>query len=114
MEIPNEILAEVDGRKDELLKFAAKLISFKTPNPPAKNTLPAQKWLAAEMKLPGRAWLRFDVEPDGEGSRIRQTALYDPVGLTGILYWYALYPVHHFVFAGMLRGIARMGEQRKP
>ncbi|MEJ2336497.1 MAG: DUF2867 domain-containing protein, partial [Gemmatimonadales bacterium] len=64
--------------------------------------------LNAEMKLPGRAWLQFEVEPlaDG-GSRIRQTAIFDPVGLFGLLYWYGLYPLHVVVFRGMLRGIAR-------
>lgn len=63
--------------------------------------------LSAEMKLPGRAWLQFEVDPSETGSAIRQTAIYDPVGLAGRLYWYALYPLHQLVFAGMLRGIAR-------
>ncbi len=62
--------------------------------------------LAAEMKLPGRAWLDFEVEPEGDGARIRQTAIFDPVGLFGLLYWYALFPLHQFVFAGMLKRIA--------
>ena len=62
--------------------------------------------LRAEMRLPGRAWLQFEVDPDGRGALIRQTAIFDPVGLAGLLYWYALYPVHVFVFRGMLRGIA--------
>ncbi len=62
--------------------------------------------LAAEMRLPGRAWLELEVTPDGAGSRIRQTAIFDPVGLGGRAYWLALYPVHQWVFAGMLRGIA--------
>jgi len=61
--------------------------------------------LAAEMKLPGRAWLQFEVEPDGEGSLLRQTAIFDPRGLSGLAYWYALYPLHQLVFAGMLPGI---------
>jgi uncharacterized protein YbjT (DUF2867 family) len=61
--------------------------------------------LAAEMKLPGRAWLQFEVVPDGAGSTLRQTAIFDPVGLLGLAYWYALYPLHQLVFAGMLRGI---------
>lgn len=68
---------------------------------------PRRLTLAAEMRMPGRAWLQFDVEPDGEGCLICQTAQYDPVGLMGLLYWYALYPVHRFVFAGMLEGISR-------
>lgn len=62
--------------------------------------------LSAEMRLPGRAWLQFEVEPTASGARIRQTAIFDPLGLAGLLYWYALYPLHQFVFSGMLRGIA--------
>jgi uncharacterized protein YbjT (DUF2867 family) len=63
--------------------------------------------LSAEMKLPGRAWLQFEVEPCAEGTRIRQTAIFDPVGLLALVYWYGIYPIHRFVFVGMLRGIAR-------
>ena len=63
--------------------------------------------LAAEMKVPGRAWLEFEVTTEGETARIRQTAMFDPLGLLGRAYWYALYPLHQLVFGGMLRGIAR-------
>jgi uncharacterized protein YbjT (DUF2867 family) len=63
--------------------------------------------LAAEMKMPGRAWLQFELTPENSGTSIRQTALFDPFGLAGLLYWYALYPAHRLVFAGMLRGIAK-------
>jgi uncharacterized protein YbjT (DUF2867 family) len=63
--------------------------------------------LQAEMRLPGRAWLQFEIEPDGAGSIVRQTAIFDPVGLFGLVYWYALYPFHRVIFAGMLREIAR-------
>jgi hypothetical protein len=63
--------------------------------------------LEAEMKLPGRAWLVFEVEPEGTGSRITQTAMFDPRGLAGLVYWYAVWPLHRLVFAGMLRGLAR-------
>jgi uncharacterized protein YbjT (DUF2867 family) len=62
--------------------------------------------LAAEMKLPGRAWLEFEVTGDDYASTIRQTAIFDPVGLFGRLYWYALYPFHQLIFGGMLRRIA--------
>jgi uncharacterized protein YbjT (DUF2867 family) len=63
--------------------------------------------LAAEMKLPGRAWLQFEIESAGSSScELRQTALFDPVGLAGLAYWYALYPLHALVFRGLLRGIA--------
>lgn len=62
--------------------------------------------LFAEMRLPGRAWLEFEVEATTNGSQIRQTAVFDPVGLAGLAYWYLVYPLHEIVFAGMLRGIA--------
>ena len=67
--------------------------------------------LAAEMKLPGRAWLEFDVQPDGNGARLRQTATFDPLGLWGLAYWYGVWPLHQLVFAGMLRGLARAAEK---
>jgi hypothetical protein len=66
--------------------------------------------LRAEMKVPGRAWLEFEVEPVPGGSVIRQTAVYDPQGLFGLIYWYILYPVHGPVFRGMLRGIAERAQ----
>jgi uncharacterized protein YbjT (DUF2867 family) len=67
--------------------------------------------LAAEMKVPGRAWLEFEVTGAGQSSTIRQTAVFDPVGVSGRAYWYALYPVHQLVFGGMLRAIARRAAQ---
>jgi len=42
---------------------------------------------------------------------IRQTATFDPIGLSGLLYWYALYPIHVLMFGGMLRAIARAAEK---
>ncbi len=66
--------------------------------------------LKAEMRLPGRAWLQFEVDPlDSGRSVIRQTAIFDPVGLFGLAYWYALYPMHRLVFSGMIRGIEQAG-----
>jgi hypothetical protein len=63
------------------------------------------------MKLPGRAWLDFEVEPNATGSTIRQTAIFDPKGLFGLLYWYLSFPLHQLLFAGMLRGIAAAGSR---
>lgn len=62
--------------------------------------------LVAEMKLPGRAWLELDVEPTTGGSILRQTAIFDPAGLAGLLYWYGIYPLHAVIFRGMLAAIA--------
>jgi hypothetical protein len=69
--------------------------------------------LCAEMKLPGRAWLEFEVSGDAERSTIRQTAIFDPIGLLGLLYWYGIYPLHQFVFGGMLRNLVRAAETQK-
>jgi hypothetical protein len=63
------------------------------------------------MKLPGRAWLEFEVTPCEQGSSIRQTAIFDPLGLAGLIYWYGIYPLHQLVFAGMLRNLGRAAEQ---
>ena len=67
--------------------------------------------LHAEMKLPGEAWLQWEVEPRGGKTLLRQTALFEPRGLPGTLYWYVLLPAHGFIFPRMLRGIER--EARK-
>jgi uncharacterized protein YbjT (DUF2867 family) len=66
--------------------------------------------LFAEMKVPGRAWLQFEIEDHQAGATIRQTAIFDPAGIFGLLYWYALYPLHSLIFDGMLRRIARAAE----
>jgi len=63
--------------------------------------------LEAEMKLPGRAWLEFSVDPVTDTvSRIRQVARFEPSGWLGRLYWYSLLAMHAVIFSGMLRGIA--------
>jgi hypothetical protein len=72
--------------------------------------------LNAEMKMPGRAWLQLDVVPgnDGEPPRLRQTALFDPRGLLGLLYWIVMLPAHALIFRGMLRAIAARGARQAP
>lgn len=72
--------------------------------------------LRAEMKVPGRAWLQFEVDgaPGARQATVRQTAIFDPHGLAGLAYWYALYPVHALIFAGMLREIARAARRPRP
>ena len=63
--------------------------------------------LRAEMKLPGHAWLEFEVAGTETSSRLRQTAMFDPVGFWGRAYWWCLYPLHALIFRGMLKGIAK-------
>jgi hypothetical protein len=63
--------------------------------------------LRAEMKVPGRAWLQFQAEPLEAGrTRLSQTAYFAPRGLSGILYWYLLYPIHGYMFSRLIRTIA--------
>jgi hypothetical protein len=69
--------------------------------------------LAAEMKLPGRAWLEFAIEDKGTNSLIRQIAIFDPIGVAGLMYWYLLYPVHKLMFGKMLRAIAAACQDEK-
>lgn len=64
--------------------------------------------LRAEMKVPGKAWLQFQVTPRGEeNTLLSQTAFFAPKGLTGWLYWYALYPLHKLIFSGLIDQIAQ-------
>ncbi len=66
--------------------------------------------LRAEMKLPGRAWLQFEVLPDAGGALVEQTALYEPRGILGQMYWYAVRPFHRFVFPGLIRSVGERAE----
>ena len=61
--------------------------------------------LLAEMKLPGIAILEFDVAAAGEGSRIVTSAHFHPAGAAGLLYWYALWPIHKRIFASLTDAI---------
>jgi hypothetical protein len=68
---------------------------------------PRRLRLAAEMKMPGRGWLEFEVVPRDGDVTIHQTAVFDPRGVGGLAYWYAIWPLHELVFRRMLAGIAR-------
>ncbi len=61
--------------------------------------------LLAEMKLPGIAILEFEVAAAGAGSRVVTSAHFHPAGAVGLLYWYALWPVHKRIFAGLTDAI---------
>lgn len=69
--------------------------------------------LRAEMRLPGDAWLQWEMEPDGNGgTTVVQTARFHPRGLLGRAYWLVVAPFHVYVFPGLLRGICRDAEHR--
>jgi hypothetical protein len=59
------------------------------------------------MRVPGRAWLEFEARPEATGQTLLlQTAIFEPKGLLGLLYWYPLYPVPSLIFSGLIRRIA--------
>jgi hypothetical protein len=67
--------------------------------------------LRAEMRVPGRAWLQYQVRQEGDRSRIIQTAFFEPRGLAGQLYWYVLLPFHIPIFRGTIRVLAQRAER---
>jgi uncharacterized protein YbjT (DUF2867 family) len=69
--------------------------------------------LAAEMKVPGRAWLQLRAEPRPGGTWLTTNAIFEPRGLAGLLYWYVLYPVHRIIFSGLVRRIAEHAEGQR-
>ena len=71
--------------------------------------------LYAEMKLPGDAWLEFNLEQREDGSDVLcQTATFRPHGIAGRLYWYAVLPFHHFIFNGMVDNLIDYREEASP
>ena len=69
--------------------------------------------LRAEMVVPGRAWLEYSIEPEGDGSRLLQSARFHPRGLWGRLYWYSLLPFHALIFGRLAARLAAAAEGRE-
>lgn len=63
--------------------------------------------LYAEMILPGKAWLEFNLEQEGERVKATQVATFQPRGLGGQLYWRGISPFHTLLFPTMLRNICK-------
>ncbi|MHC4476659.1 MAG: SDR family oxidoreductase [Planctomycetota bacterium] len=73
-----------------------------------KVDAPRQLLLVAEMQTPGEALLKFQITTGGNGLvEFQMLSRFLPKGLPGILYWYALYPFHQWIFYGMLKSIAK-------
>jgi len=67
--------------------------------------------LRAEMKLPGAAWLHFELRPDvSGGTLLRCCAWFQPKGLFGEIYWYVLYPIHLLIFNKLMTAVSRRAE----
>jgi len=67
--------------------------------------------LRAEMRVPGAAWLQWEITPDPRGSLVTQTALFVPTGVLGRLYWYSLYPIHALIFSDLVNAIGTEAER---
>ena len=92
------------GRRDQHELFRGEALDFFRVEDIRENE---RLLLKAEMKTGGKAWLEFALTPADNGATLlRQTAHYYPRGVIGFLYWYAVYPLHAYVFSGMLRSIA--------
>ena len=63
--------------------------------------------LRAEMKLPGMAWLQFNVDRRDGGNRLSVNAYYQPSGLLGKLYWYVCLPLHFLIFHNLIKQIEK-------
>ncbi|MCK4236268.1 MAG: DUF2867 domain-containing protein, partial [Candidatus Krumholzibacteria bacterium] len=61
--------------------------------------------LRAEMKLPGNAWLEFNIDKEDARNKLSVTAYYHTTTLFGRIYWYVFLPFHHFIFQGLIRQI---------
>jgi hypothetical protein len=64
--------------------------------------------LRAEMKLPGMAWLQFDVDKEESGNRLSVSAFFQPRGLFGKAYWYLFLPFHFIIFRGLIKQIEKV------
>jgi hypothetical protein len=68
--------------------------------------------LRAEMKMPGRGWLQFEANAHRDGgTELVQTAYFASKGLSGLLYWYGIYPLHRLIFSRMINTIARRASE---
>jgi len=63
--------------------------------------------LRAEMKLPGRAWLEFNIDRKERKNRLSVKGYYQPQGLFGRIYWYVFLPFHHFIFNNLIQQIEK-------
>ena len=63
--------------------------------------------LRAEMKLPGKAWLEFNLKEEENKRVLNVTAYYDTHSLFGKVYWYTCLPFHRFIFHNLIREIEK-------
>lgn len=92
------------GRRDPLHLIEGDALDFWRVEAIDRNRLLR---LRAEMKMPGLAWLEWNLEPlPNGGTKLTQRAIYAPRGLLGHAYWWAVWPMHGLVFPSMARNAA--------
>ncbi|MBO9203088.1 MULTISPECIES: SDR family oxidoreductase [Niastella] len=70
--------------------------------------------LFAEMKLPGEAWLEFQIVQEDNQYFLTQTATFRPKGVWGRLYWFTMLPFHYFIFNGMINALLKPDDRIPP
>lgn len=63
--------------------------------------------LRAEMILPGKAWLKFQIGKNSGQNEITVIAYFQPKGIIGKLYWYSFLPFHYFIFNDLLKQLSK-------
>ncbi len=91
------------GRRHPDEVHAGEALDFWRVESVEKNT---RLRLLAEMKAPGKAWLEFESIPQDGKTLFTVTAYFAPHGVSGFLYWYAMWPFHKFIFDGLTRRLA--------
>jgi hypothetical protein len=96
------------GRRDPLILLPGDVVDFWRVEAIEQYRMLRLK---AEMKIPGRGWLQFETDETElqggqRGTKISVHAIFEPLGLRGLVYWYLLYPFHLIIFRKMLRKIA--------
>ncbi len=92
------------GRRDPLVLYPGEALDFWRVEEYQPTSLLR---LRAEMKVPGQAWLQFEAIPEGNQTRLVQTAFFAPTGFFGWLYWYGIYPFHARIFSDLVSAIAK-------
>ena len=63
--------------------------------------------LRAEMKMPGKAWLEFQIQDVDYQRKLSISAYFHTHTLGGKLYWYFFLPFHRFIFNGLIKQIEK-------
>ena len=74
---------------------------------------PTRLRLLAEMKVPGHAWLEWNVKETSTGTIVEQQALFVPKGVVGRAYWYFLLPAHILIWKRMLQNLVKLAEREE-